>query len=84
MADDDEGWGQGWAAVVFHYQVISLELPEDVSVSLHHLEGVTEHGNEEVEQQDIGDKKEDNQEQNDQPIGIAVGTGWPLAQENFL
>lgn len=41
VADDDEGWGQRRPAVVFHDQVISLELPEDVCITLHHLEGVT-------------------------------------------
>lgn len=41
MADDDEGWSQCWTAVVFHNQVVSLELPEDVRVALHHLERVT-------------------------------------------
>lgn len=40
VADDDEGWGQCWTAVVFHNQVVSLELPEDVCVALHYLEGV--------------------------------------------
>lgn len=42
MADDDEGWGQRWTAVVLHNQVVSLELPEDVCVSLHYLKGVAE------------------------------------------
>lgn len=40
MADDDEGWGQCWTAVVFHDQVVSLELPENVCVALHYLECV--------------------------------------------
>lgn len=40
VADDDEGWGECWAAVVLHYQVVSLELPEDVCVTLHYLECV--------------------------------------------
>ena len=40
MADDDEGRGQGWPAVVLHDQVVPLELPEDVCVALHHLECV--------------------------------------------
>lgn len=42
VADDDEGWGQCWTAVVLHNQVVSLELPEDVCVSLHYLKGVAE------------------------------------------
>lgn len=42
VADDDEGWGQCWTAVVFHNQVVSLELPEDVCVALHYLECVAE------------------------------------------
>ena len=40
VADDDEGWSQCWSAVVLHDQVISLELPENVSVALHYLESV--------------------------------------------
>lgn len=40
VADDDEGWSQGWTAMVLHDQVVSLELPENVSVALHYLEGV--------------------------------------------
>lgn len=40
VADDDEGRGQCRAAVVFHNQVVPLELPEDVRVALHHLECV--------------------------------------------
>lgn len=40
VADDDEGWGQRWTAVVFHDQVVSLELPKDVRVALDHLECV--------------------------------------------
>ena len=40
VADDDEGRGQRWTAVVFHDQVVSLELPEDVRVALDHLECV--------------------------------------------
>lgn len=40
MADDDEGRGQRRAAVVLHYQVVPLELPEDVRVALHYLKGV--------------------------------------------
>ena len=40
VADDDEGWSQCWAAVVLHDQVVSLELPENVRVALHYLEGV--------------------------------------------
>lgn len=40
VADDNEGWGQCWAAVVFHNEVVSLELPEDVGVALHYLECV--------------------------------------------
>lgn len=43
-----------------------------------------EHGNEQVEQQDIGDKKEDNQQQDDQPVGIVVGTWRPEAHDNLL
>lgn len=41
VADDDEGRGQGWTAVVLHNQVVPLELPEDICVSLHYLECVT-------------------------------------------
>lgn len=44
VADDDEGRGQCRAAVVFHNQVVSLELPEDVRVALHHLERVAANG----------------------------------------
>lgn len=40
VADDDKGWSQCWAAVVFHNQVVSLELPKDVCVTLHYLECV--------------------------------------------
>lgn len=40
VADDDEGRGQCRTAVVLHDQVVPLELPEDVCVALHHLEGV--------------------------------------------
>lgn len=40
MADDDEGGCQCWTAVVFHNQVVPLELPEDICVALHHLECV--------------------------------------------
>lgn len=40
VADDDEGRSQSGAAVVFYDQVIALELPEDVCILLHHLEGV--------------------------------------------
>lgn len=44
VADDDEGWGQCWTAVVFHNQVVSLELPEDVCVALHYLKCVAANG----------------------------------------
>lgn len=44
VADDDEGRGQCWTAVVFHNQVVSLELPEDVCVALHYLECVAANG----------------------------------------
>lgn len=40
VADDDEGWRQSWAAVVFHNQVVSLKLPEDVCVALNYLKCV--------------------------------------------
>lgn len=40
VADDDEGRGQRGPAVVLHDEVVALELPEDVRVALHHLEGV--------------------------------------------
>lgn len=40
VADDDEGRGQRRPAVVLHDEVVALELPEDVRVALHHLEGV--------------------------------------------
>lgn len=40
VTDDNEGWSQCWAAVVLHNQVVSLELPENVCVTLHYLEGV--------------------------------------------
>lgn len=40
VADDDEGRGQGGAAVVLHYQVVPLELPENIRVTLHNLESV--------------------------------------------
>lgn len=40
VAYDDEGWCQGWSAVVLHYEIVPLELPEDVCVTLNHLEGV--------------------------------------------
>lgn len=40
VADDDEGRGQRRPAVVLHDQVVPLELPEDVRVALHDLEGV--------------------------------------------
>lgn len=44
VADNDERWGQRWTAVILHNQVISLELPEDVSVALHYLECVAADG----------------------------------------
>lgn len=46
VADDDEGWGQCWTTVVFHNQIVSLELPKDVCVTLHHLECVAANGRE--------------------------------------
>lgn len=45
VADDDEGWGQCWTAVVLHNQVVPLELPEDVRVALHYLECVARENN---------------------------------------
>lgn len=44
VADDNEGWSQCWATVVLYDQVVSLELPENVRVALHHLEGVAKNG----------------------------------------
>ncbi len=51
VADDDEGWCQCWAAVVFHNQVVSLELPEDVCVALHYLECVAAIGEKRTKRQ---------------------------------
>lgn len=40
VAEEDEGRRQGGAPVVLHDEVVALELPEGVGVSLHHLERV--------------------------------------------
>lgn len=43
-----------------------------------------EHGDEQVEQQHVGDQQEDDQQQYDQPVGVDVGTRRPLATDNLL
>lgn len=40
VANDDERWGQCWTTVVFHNQVISLKLPENICITLNYLKGV--------------------------------------------
>lgn len=40
VTKQDEGRGQSWSSVVFNNEVISLKLPENVCIALHHLECV--------------------------------------------
>lgn len=70
VRDDDEGRGQRGPGVKFSDEAVSLRLPVEVAVALNFAEGVAEHRDEQIEQQDVGHQQEDDQEEHYQPVGV--------------